>query len=141
MFRISTITLFKQHPKLFLPSQIRTMATKSPGSNPLEVIKKGCLQRNLCDEHGYRRPGMHWTFSIAVSPDDPTQVRWLMDSSILGSLKNEKPYYIVSSFCQIMILTTTFCSIGSFIHSFIRSFVSAPQFENGWCPTSLGRWN
>eukprot|EP00526_Cylindrotheca_closterium_P019654 CAMPEP_0113635018 /NCGR_PEP_ID=MMETSP0017_2-20120614/18244_1 /TAXON_ID=2856 /ORGANISM="Cylindrotheca closterium" /LENGTH=234 /DNA_ID=CAMNT_0000545761 /DNA_START=162 /DNA_END=866 /DNA_ORIENTATION=+ /assembly_acc=CAM_ASM_000147 len=49
------------------------MASKSPGSNPLEVIKKGCLQRNLCDEHGYRRPGIHWTFSIAVSPDDPTQ--------------------------------------------------------------------
>ncbi|KAL3937513.1 MAG: hypothetical protein SGBAC_007405 [Bacillariaceae sp.] len=49
------------------------MASKSPGTNPLEVIKKGCLQRNLCDENGYRRPGLHWTFSIAVSPDDPTK--------------------------------------------------------------------
>ena len=53
---------------------IRALGTKPPGMDPLEVIRKECLARNLCDEHGYRRPGVHWVFSIAITPDDITQV-------------------------------------------------------------------
>jgi len=52
---------------------VRSMVTKPPGSNPLEVIRKECSNRHLCDEHGYRRPGVHWVFSLAVTPDDITQ--------------------------------------------------------------------
>jgi hypothetical protein len=52
----------------------RSLATKAPGSNPLEVIRKECINRHLCDEHGYRRPGVHWVFSLAVTPDDISQV-------------------------------------------------------------------
>lgn len=55
----------------------RSMATKPPGSNPLEVIQKECVNRHLCDEHGYRRPGVHWVFSLAVTPDDVSQVMGL----------------------------------------------------------------
>jgi hypothetical protein len=54
---------------------VRALGTKPPGSDPLDVIRKECLTRNLCDEHGYRRPGVHWVFSVAVTPDDPSQVR------------------------------------------------------------------
>lgn len=52
----------------------RNFGTKSPGLDPLELIRKECLARNLCDEHGYRRPGVHWVFSIAITPDDPNHV-------------------------------------------------------------------
>ena len=55
-------------------SWIRALGTKPPGLDPLEVIRKECLARNLCDEHGYRRPGVHWVFSVAITPDDITQV-------------------------------------------------------------------
>jgi hypothetical protein len=55
---------------------VRSLATtKSPGANPLEVILNQCARRHLCDENGFRRPGVHWVFSIAVTPDDVSQVR------------------------------------------------------------------
>ena len=38
------------------------------------MIKKQCETRHLCDEHGYRRPGVHWVFSLAVTPEDVLQV-------------------------------------------------------------------
>ena len=53
---------------------VRSMGTKPPGYNPLDLIRKESLARNLCDEHGYRRPGVHWVFTIAITPDDITQV-------------------------------------------------------------------
>ena len=54
---------------------IRAFATgRKPGSDPLDVIRKECMARNLCDEHGYRRPGVHWVISIAISPDDVSKV-------------------------------------------------------------------
>lgn len=53
----------------------RSLATRSPGNDPLTVIRKECEGRHLCDEHGYRRPGVHWVFSLAVTPDDVTMVR------------------------------------------------------------------
>ena len=53
---------------------LRALGTKPPGRDPLDVIRKECLARNLCDEHGYRRPGVHWVFSIAITPDDISQV-------------------------------------------------------------------
>lgn len=54
---------------------VRSLATKSPGANPLEVIRSQCTNRHLCDELGYRRPGVHWVLSLAVTPDDVTLVR------------------------------------------------------------------
>mmetsp|Transcript_18655 Transcript_18655/g.45054 ORF Transcript_18655/g.45054 Transcript_18655/m.45054 type:complete len:271 (+) Transcript_18655:91-903(+) len=51
----------------------RSFATRPPGDNPLAVIRKECEGRHLCDEHGYRRPGVHWVFSLAVTPDDTNQ--------------------------------------------------------------------
>lgn len=53
----------------------RSLATRSPGNDPLNVIRKECEGRHLCDEHGYRRPGVHWVFSLAVTPNDVTMVR------------------------------------------------------------------
>jgi hypothetical protein len=47
---------------------------KPPASDPLALIRDECHKRKLCDEYGFRRPGVHWVFSVAVTPDDPTQV-------------------------------------------------------------------
>lgn len=46
----------------------------SPATDPLSLIHDECLKRNLCDEYGTRRPGAHWVFSLAVTPDDIHQV-------------------------------------------------------------------
>jgi hypothetical protein len=73
MFRISSSRLFPQGRSI-LATATRTFGTKPPGADPLELIRKECLVRNLCDEHGYRRPGVHWVFSVAVTPDDPNKV-------------------------------------------------------------------
>jgi len=52
---------------------MRSFATKPPGSDPLSIMRKECLARNLCDSHGSRRDGVHWVFSVAISPDDLSQ--------------------------------------------------------------------
>jgi hypothetical protein len=84
MFRITKSILPRSRGGIFHSStaavpwaRVATSAfgTKAPGSNPLDVIRKECLARNLCDEYGYRRPGVHWVFSVAITPEDPSQVR------------------------------------------------------------------
>ena len=40
---------------------------KAPGSDPLQVLQKECLARNLCDPDGGRLPGSHWVFCIAIA--------------------------------------------------------------------------
>jgi len=47
--------------------------SKAPGRDPLALIRDECHKRKLCDEYGFRRPGVHWVFSVAVTPDDPSQ--------------------------------------------------------------------
>lgn len=70
-------SLERRQDQQVVSSKSRSFATKPPGSDPLDVIRDECLRRNLCDEHGYRRPGVHWVFSVAVTPNDPNQVRVL----------------------------------------------------------------
>jgi len=47
---------------------VRTLVTKAPGADPLEVFRKDCLGRKFCDEDGYRQPGVHWVFAFATAP-------------------------------------------------------------------------
>jgi len=42
--------------------------------DPLALMRNECHKRKLCDEHGFRRPGAHWVFSVSVTPDDLSQV-------------------------------------------------------------------
>jgi hypothetical protein len=58
---------------------VRNLATKAPGSDPLDLLKKECIGRNLCDEEGYRLPGKHWVISVAVAPEDRTKVSAAID--------------------------------------------------------------
>ncbi|GAX25107.1 hypothetical protein FisN_10Lh308 [Fistulifera solaris] len=44
----------------------RSVATKSPGSNPLEILRQECCGRKLCDEQGYRLNDAHWVCAVAV---------------------------------------------------------------------------
>jgi hypothetical protein len=53
---------------------VRTLMGKSPGPDPLSVLKDESVQRNKCDVSGYRLPGVHWTFSIAMSPPPDIEV-------------------------------------------------------------------
>jgi hypothetical protein len=55
---------------------VRTMAaaaSRGLGSDPLDVLRKECLARQLCDEEGCRLPGVHWVLNVAIAPTDPTK--------------------------------------------------------------------
>jgi hypothetical protein len=70
--RVLPRVLEAARPAVFLA--VRNLATKAPGSDPLDLLKKECISRNLCDEEGYRLPGKHWIISVAVAPEDRTKV-------------------------------------------------------------------
>jgi hypothetical protein len=57
----------------FASLQIRSLSL--PGADPLHLMLNECKRRNLCDESGYRLPGVHWTFSVSVGSDDPMKVK------------------------------------------------------------------
>jgi hypothetical protein len=74
---ISPLLLRHVQPKL-LRGTVRSLAVsriKSPGSDPLEVWKKECIARNICDEDGGRLPGSHWTVCIAIATETSSKVR------------------------------------------------------------------
>jgi len=60
-------------PSLLKHHQAASAFFGTVASDPLHVIQKECLARNLCDEKGFRKPEAHWVVSIAHAPDDPTQ--------------------------------------------------------------------
>ncbi|KAL7507008.1 hypothetical protein ACHAXN_004218 [Cyclotella atomus] len=45
----------------------RTFATKSPGPDPLELLKASSEKRGFCDADGIRKMDVHWTFGISTS--------------------------------------------------------------------------
>jgi hypothetical protein len=49
-------------------------AIKAPGSDPLDVWKKECVARKICDQDGGRLPGSHWTVCIAIAADVASKV-------------------------------------------------------------------
>ena len=55
--------------------QRRTYASKSPGSDPLELLRKSSENRQLCDEFGLRKKDVHWTFGISTPGDTLEGVR------------------------------------------------------------------
>jgi hypothetical protein len=55
--------------------QRRTLASKPPGSNPLDVLLKECTARSMCDVDGSRLPGTHWVFYLAATPPSIDAVR------------------------------------------------------------------
>jgi len=61
-----------------------TSKSKPPGSDPLDVLKKECVSRNLCDKDGGRLPGSHWVVIVSTANDSaPGKVR---DREELGRL-------------------------------------------------------
>jgi hypothetical protein len=62
---------------LFPAACSRTFAKLvSPGNDPLVVLRNECFERNLCDDFGFRLPGVHWVFHIAVGGEDTEKVRF-----------------------------------------------------------------
>jgi hypothetical protein len=51
--------------------QKRSFTSKAPGHNPLDVLRKESMARNLCDEDGSRLPGVHWVLALAMAPPPP----------------------------------------------------------------------
>ncbi|KAL7521582.1 hypothetical protein ACHAWX_006259 [Stephanocyclus meneghinianus] len=45
----------------------RHFGIKSPGQDPLELLKQSSEKRGFCDEQGIRKPNVHWTFGISTS--------------------------------------------------------------------------
>jgi hypothetical protein len=86
MFRITKSLLTSNNKRLLQSTTTRAFASRAPGSNPLDVIRKECLARNLCDENGYRRPGVHWVFSIAIAPKDVSKVGNSVDDLLMSRL-------------------------------------------------------
>jgi hypothetical protein len=86
MIRITKSLFTSNHNTRLLSSTItRAFGSRAPGSDPLDVIRKECLARNLCDETGYRRPGVHWVFSVAIAPDDLSKVGMSLDDLLIVS--------------------------------------------------------
>ena len=70
----TTTTLMRSRACPSIIAKAYFATKKPPGTDPLLVIRDECHKRKLCDEFGLRRPGVHWVFSVAVTPDDPSQV-------------------------------------------------------------------
>jgi hypothetical protein len=47
--------------------QQRSFAIKTPGSDPLELLKHSSEKRGFCDVDGIRKKDVHWTFCISTS--------------------------------------------------------------------------
>lgn len=47
--------------------QRRNVATKAPGSNPLEILRKESYARKLCDEQGFRFNDTHWVCAVSLA--------------------------------------------------------------------------
>ena len=48
--------------------------TTAPASDPLELMQATFMKRGMCDESGFRLPGVHWTMALAFGADDPLKV-------------------------------------------------------------------
>jgi len=70
MFRV-TFNRLSAHQKA------ASRALTSLGMDPLVLWKNECHQRRLCDEDGYRLPGVHWTMAVSINvhPTKPPNLR------------------------------------------------------------------
>lgn len=59
------LTRAKLNP-IFLRRQ-RTFASKTPASDPLDLLKKSSERRGFCDANGVRKKDVHWTFELSTS--------------------------------------------------------------------------
>ena len=65
----SAASLIQQYqpPLQYTNQQRRGLSIKSPGPDPLELLRKSSEKRQLCDDLGFRKPDVHWVFGIATS--------------------------------------------------------------------------
>ena len=70
--RMSTLRLVTSRVAL-MKCAIRAF-TVAPASDPLELMRATFVKRGMCDESGFRMPGVHWTMSLAFGADDPMKV-------------------------------------------------------------------
>lgn len=83
----------------------RSMATKSPGSDPLDVLRKECASRNRCDADGFRLgTTLHWTFSFSIGSSDPKMV-----SGTCGQIVNI--LFIGATYAFFGLLMLYYCSL------------------------------
>ncbi len=54
-------------PPPYLSIQQNRTYAKSPGANPLELLRATSEKRGLCDVDGIRKQDVHWTFGISTS--------------------------------------------------------------------------
>jgi hypothetical protein len=74
---------------------LRSIVSKPPGSDPLNLLQKECMGRNLCDEQGNRLPGVHWVFAFAISDEFIDNVRM----AVVGLSVLFQSTFLASWFC------------------------------------------
>ena len=69
------LTPDNQQQQQHIGQQRREFSVKSPGNDPLELLRQSSEKRQLCDESGFRKPDRHWVFEIATSSSSVEAVR------------------------------------------------------------------
>ena len=54
-------TRSEEPPLYSYPAQV------SEWDDPLDLLRHDCMRHGLCDEAGFRKPDVHWTFSLAAA--------------------------------------------------------------------------
>lgn len=70
VFPISNGIQLNSHHQLLVRSFAKLTA---PGPDPLQVLRETCLKKSLCDESGFRVPGVHWVFAVAVNSSNQNE--------------------------------------------------------------------
>jgi len=52
-------------------TEVPEVVFDAPGDDPLDQMRHDCIRHKLCDEAGFRKKDVHWTFSLAVGSTDP----------------------------------------------------------------------
>lgn len=76
---------------------IRAFST-APGGDPLELMRATFMKRGVCDESGFRMPGVHWTMALAFGVEDPMKV------GIAVCCIPGETYFIISNELRVCLL-------------------------------------
>ena len=103
----------------------RSLVSRAPGSDPLDLLRHECMSRQLCDQNGNRLPGVHWVCAIAVSAPDIAAV-----SFAYAFFECHCCYFIAVVQLTFPCLSLEFAK-----------FFTASQFTNRWHSTLVACWH
>lgn len=72
----------------------RSLVSRAPGSDPLDLLRHECMSRQLCDQNGNRLPGVHWVCAIAVSAPDIAAVSFAYATVVVLLLSFNSHFHV-----------------------------------------------